>query len=232
MRSGAIILFADAELVGFSALYLDNQSDEDMGIKLSKSQRRLIKRMLAPYQKRAKVSLYRVFVALAYLVKTGCQWKMLPDCFPKPTTVYHHFRKWSEAGKPIRILKMLTGRRRKCIGRKPPPTVAVIDSRSVRSAHARSQKSVDGFKKVKGIKRHILVDSNGYPLLADVSTANTSEAKGAANILKELRLNFRTIALLKADMGYRGMEPVDGPLTVECVKSNFGTCEFKPCSGR
>lgn len=82
MRSGAIILFADVEIVGLPTLYLDNQSDEDTDVNLNKSQRRLIKRMLAPYQKRAKVSLYRVFVALAYLVKTGCQWKMLPDCFP------------------------------------------------------------------------------------------------------------------------------------------------------
>ena len=58
----------------------------------------MIKSTLAPFQKRTKVDLYEVFTALAYLIRTGCQWKMLPSYYPKPSTVYYHFRTWCEAG--------------------------------------------------------------------------------------------------------------------------------------
>lgn len=203
-----------------------------MSINFNKSQRRLIKHILAPFQKRAKVDLFQVFVAIAYLVYTGCQWKMLPSYFPRPTTVYYHFRKWSEKGRPMRVLKLLVGARRKSMGLKPSPTVSVIDSQSVRSGYAQSQKGVDGYKKVKGIKRQILVDSNGYPLLAEVVTANTSDSKGIVKVLADIRSYYKTIALVKADMGYRGTDTNDTGLTIECVKSNFGTSQFKPISGR
>ena len=154
-----------------------------MRIKFNKRQRRLIKSALSPFQKRAKVDLYKVFTALAYLIRTGCQWKMLPSYYPKPSTVYYHFRTWCEAGQPIRILKHLVRERRKSLGRTLDPTVAVVDSQSVRSACAQSQKGIDGFKRIKGIKRQILVDSNGYPMLADVTTANIHDSKGLRNIL-------------------------------------------------
>lgn len=203
-----------------------------MSINFNKSQRRLIKHILAPFQKRAKVDLYQVFVAIAYLVYTGCQWKMLPSYFPRPTTVYYHFRKWSENGKPIRVLKFLVVARRKSMGLKAAPTVAVVDSQSVRSGYAQSQKGVDGYKKVKGIKRQILVDSNGFPLLSEAVTANTSDSKSMGKILADIHSDYRTIALVKADMGYRGADADSSGLTIECVKSNFGTSQFKPISGR
>ena len=203
-----------------------------MRLKFNKRQRRLIKSALSPFQKRAKVDLYKVFTALAYLIRTGCQWKMLPSYYPKPSTVYYHFRTWCEAGQPIRILKHLVRERRKSLGRTLYPTVAVVDSQSVRSACAQSQKGIDGFKRIKGIKRQILVDSNGYPMLADVTTANIHDSKGLRNILSELRLNYPSIALIKADLGYRGSETAGAGVIFESVKSNFGTSEFKPLSGR
>lgn len=203
-----------------------------MDINFNKRQRRLIKTVLRPYQKRARVDLYKVFTALAYLIYTGCQWKMLPSYFPRPGTVYYHFRKWSEIGRPIKILKHFVKIRRQGIGRKAEPAVAVVDSQSIRSACCQSQKGVDGFKKVKGVKRQILVDSQGYPLLVEITRANVHDSNALGNMLTEMRLNYPSIGLLKADLGYRGLEKNDDNLVVECVKSNFGTTEFKPVSGR
>lgn len=150
-----------------------------MTITFNKRQRRQIKKLISRFHGRERVNLYEVFKAIAYLVYTGCQWKMLPSYFPRPTTVYHHFRKWSESdGNLIQFLHRLVGAHRRKIGRRSEPTVAIIDSQSVRSGYSQSQKGVDGFKKVKGIKRHILVDSNGLPLLCDVTAANVHDSKG------------------------------------------------------
>ena len=62
-----------------------------------------------------------------------------------------------------------------------PPTVAVIDSQSVRTGLARSVKGIDGGKKIKGIKRHPAVDSNGFPLTIVTSRANIHITIASAN---------------------------------------------------
>ena len=203
-----------------------------MNITFNKRQRRQIKKLIRRFHGRERVNLYDIFNAIAYLVYTGCQWKMLPGCFPKPTTVYYHFRKWSESENLIQFLHSLVRIRRRQIGRKTEPTVAVIDSQCVRSGYPQSQKGVDGFKKVKGIKRHILVDSNGLPLLCDVTTANVHDSNGVGILLSNMRLYYPAVSLVKADQGYRGVDSSLDGIVVECVKSNFGSQVFIPLSGR
>ena len=95
------------------------------------------------------------------------------------------------------FLRRLVAEGRRKTGRKPRPTVTVIDSQSVRSGYAQSQKGVDGFKKVKGIKRQILVDSNGFPLLAEVATAIVHDSKGVSMLLKGMRLYYQSVSLVK-----------------------------------
>ncbi|MDE6300915.1 MAG: IS5 family transposase [Muribaculaceae bacterium] len=181
---------------------------------------------------RERVSLFEVFKAIAYMVYTGCQWKMLPTYFPKHTTVYYHLRKWSETDNLTRFLHRLVGMRRRKIGRKSEPTVVVLDSQSVRSGYSLSQKGVDGFKKIKGIKRHILVDSNGLPLLCDITTANVHDSKGVDILLSDMKIYYPTVSLVKADRGYQGVNFTADSAFIECVKFNFGSQMFIPISGR
>lgn len=201
-------------------------------IKINKRQRKLIKKFLAKYHNREKVYLIKVFQAVAYLVKTGCQWRMLPTYFPRPTTVYYHFRKWNNDDGLIKFLHRLNTIRRVKQGRNANPVMGMVDSQSVRSALPQSQKGVDGFKKVKGIKRQILVDSIGNPLLIYVTTANVYDSKGAGHLINSIRTYYPTIALVKADKGYVGAEHNHENFRLECVKSNFGTSEFIPLEGR
>ena len=116
------------------------------------------------------------------------------------------------------------------------PTVAVIDSQSMRTGLAKSVKGIDGGKKIKGIKRHLAVDLNGFPLTIFISRANVHDSKGAIGLAIDTACKYPTIRLLKADNGYRGplvKNLKEGLLVeLECVKSNFGTSEFKPISGR
>lgn len=203
-----------------------------MDINFNKVQKRLIKKFVARFHGKERVDTYKVFMAIAYIVYTGCQWHMLPHYFPPYTTVYYHFRKWSEFGALNEFLSRLVKVCRKRRGRKPSPTVVVIDSQSVRSGYAQSEKGVDGFKRVKGIKRQIAVDSNGFPLCADVTRANVHDSKGVDTLLNDCRLYYDSISLVKADKGYQGVDTPTDDMVVECVKSNFGTSEFRPISGR
>lgn len=101
----------------------------------------------------------------------------------------------------------------------------------MRSAYAPSIKGVDGFKRVKGIKRQIAVDVDGVPLCVDVTTANVHDSQGAKLLINDLHELYPTVSLVKADKGYRGT-PAPKEVVLECVKSNFGTSDFVPLSGR
>ena len=87
-------------------------------------------------------------------------------------------------------------------------------------------------KKVKGIKRQILVDSEGLPLLCDVTTANVHDSKGVDILLSDMQIYYPSVSLVKADQGYRGIDSSLDGIVVECVKSNFGSRDFIPLSGR
>lgn len=202
-----------------------------MTIRFSKSQRRQIKLFLKGFHNKERVDLYKVFTAIVYIVKTGCQWQMLPRHYPKYATVYYHYRHWSDSDALQLFLKRIVTANRVKRGRKARPTIAVIDSQSVRSAYAPSVKGVDGFKKVKGIKRQLAVDLDGRPLCIDITTANVYDSRGAKLLISKLHQLYPTISLIRADKGYRGMT-TDNEIKIECVKSNFGTSEFVPLKKR
>ena len=121
-------------------------------------------------------------------------------------------------------------------GKSTQPTVAVIDSQSVRTGLDQSVKGVDGGKKIKGIKRHLAVDSNEFPLTIVISCAHIHDSKDAIGLAIDTVYKYPTIRFLKANNGYRGplVKNLKEGLNVEleCVKSNFGTSEFKPISDR
>ena len=80
-----------------------------MKIKFKRRQRNRIRKFLSGFHGKERTDLYRVFTAIAYLVHTGCQWKMLPRYYPPPGTVYYHFRKWSESTNLVFFLRRLVG---------------------------------------------------------------------------------------------------------------------------
>lgn len=174
--------------------------------------------------------------AIAYVMKTGCQWRQLPKDMPPWRTVYNHFRSWGDRGVFRKMLPLLVQGKRGREGQPPVPNVVVIDSQSVRSAYAQSQKGVDGNKKVKGIKRHIAVDDNGWPVAIHVTRANENDSNSAIPLMRSALPYVEDHCWIKADLGYRGnfsrWVTDDPKLILECVKSNYGTEAFKPIDGR
>lgn len=173
--------------------------------------------------------------AIAYVVKTGCQWAMLPKDFPDYRTVYHHFRSLSERGWFRSFLLVLVRGRRCSLGQYPDPYECVVDSQSVRAALPDSEKGVDGNKKIKGIKRHVAVDPNGYVLERVVTTANIHDSKGAIPLIARTLCDLKDIGSIKADLAYAPLKPIGTDIegiSLDCVKSNFGTPDFIPIQGR
>ncbi len=97
---------------------------------------------------RPRVTEERTIVnGILYIVKTGCQWDMLPNDFPPKSTVFYHFQKWCCDGTWEKAMKRLTKLSRVQSGRHPNPSYGLIDSKSVPTANKAEAKGIDGGKK-------------------------------------------------------------------------------------
>ena len=154
--------------------------------------------------RRLKWELRLLINAILSVVTTGCQWRMLPHEFPPWQTVYYHFRKWQKHETWFVMHQALHQDVRKQEGRDPEPTAASIDSQSVKTTALATSRGFDGHKKIKGRKRHIVVDTLGLLLMVIVHDANLPDGKQAVEVLTNLFFWCFTIQLIWADGAYRG----------------------------
>jgi putative transposase len=121
--------------------------------------------------------------AIFYLNKTGCQWRNLPEHFAPWRTVYHYFRLWKNNGLWEAIHTHLREQVRLLEGRKRHASAAILDSQSVKSTECSDERGYDAGKKIKGRKRHILVDTIGLLLRVMVLPAHIQDRAGAKQLL-------------------------------------------------
>ena len=146
----------------------------------------------------------RIVDAILYVVKSGCPWRMLPNDFPKWKTVYDHFSRWNKRGVWESALDRLNVLHRQKNGRSALPSYGIIDSQSVKTQYASEERGIDGGKKVKGCKRHIVVDILGNLLHISVHAANQHDTVAGGPILARTAEKHPTISAFSADAGYRG----------------------------
>jgi len=172
---------------------------------LTDKQWQVIKNMLDPKERFRKYSLRSVFDGILYIVKTGIQWRMLPSDFAPWQTVYYYFSKWKNDGSLEEIFDTLRGLVRCLCSRNKTPSIGIIDSRSVKTSHhIDKDRGIDGNKKIKGRKEHIVVDTLGLPMAVKVHPANIHDSVGAEQVFDSMRYKFPRLKRILADGGYRG----------------------------
>jgi putative transposase len=153
---------------------------------------------------RPPCDLRRVMNGIVYLLKTGCQWRLLPRDFGKWSTVYAYCTRWRRAGVWARLMAALRRWERQRQGRQPEPSAGRIDSQSIRTATQGTAVGFDGNKKIKGRKRHLWVDTLGLIPAVVVTSASADDRVGLMILLERYRATgAKRLRRLWVDGGYR-----------------------------
>lgn len=150
--------------------------------------------------------------AILYRERTGCQWRNLPHDLPPWKQVFEYYRKWRNDGTIEALHDALRARVREETphadgsARSASPSICILDSQSAKTTEEGEQESrgYDAGKKVKGRKRHVIVDALGLLLALRVTTASVQDRDAALPLFKEVKREFPSLEVAFADGGYRG----------------------------
>jgi transposase len=184
-----------------------------------------------PLGRPRRVPLRRVVEALLYLLRTATPWRLLPRDFPHRSTVQRYFYAWQAQGLWERINFVLVQHARECDGREASPSAGVIDSQSVKTTESGGPRGYDAGKKIKGRKRHILTDTIGHLVAAQVHTADIQDRDGAPGLLASIRYRYPWLRHVFADGGYAGEKLASalaghGQWQIEIVKRSDRSAGF------
>lgn len=184
---------------------------------VSYKQWQILEKLLPERKRRGRppIDRRRVINAILYVVRSGCQWRMLPSDFPNWSTVYGIFWKWNREGLWKRIHDVLREKIRRAAGKKASPTVAIIDSQSIRTAEGGEERGYDGGKKITGRKRHLAVDTLGMILMVVVHSASYQDYDGALFVMMRLKQCFERLRVVFADSAY-GRNGLPGWVQEKC----------------
>ena len=151
-------------------------------------------------------SLREVFDGLRWIVRSGAQWRLMPNDLPPWHTVYQQTRRWIGAGVFEHIAHDLRAVLRLAEGRSPQPSAAIYDGQTLQSTPESGDRAgYDGAKKRKGSKIHIAVDTLGHLLALVVTPANEQERAQVSELTKAVQeATGSTVELAYVDQGYTG----------------------------
>ena len=153
--------------------------------------------------------LREAFNAVRYLVRVGCPWHMIPNDFPPSSTVYQQVQRWIAAGCFEALAHDLRKLLRLLAERPAQPTAAILDGRTLQSTpESGARAGYDGYKRKKGSKVHIAVDTLGHLLALKVTPANEQERAQVADLVEEVQeVTGGSVKVAFVDQGYTGEQP-------------------------
>ncbi len=154
-------------------------------------------------------ALREVFNGLRYIVRTGGQWRFMPNDLPPWYTVYQQTQRWIKAGVFENIVHDLRMLLREIAGRNPQPSAAIFDARTMQSTpESGGRAGYDGHKKRKGSKVHLAVDTLGQLLAAFVTPANEQERAQVDKLAAKVQqVTGDSVEVAFVDQGYTGDQP-------------------------
>jgi putative transposase len=183
----------------------DNRDHLRYGSDLSDAEWAIIAPFLPPPGKTGRPRRWpmrEIMNAIFYVLRSGCPWRMVPDCFAPATTVYRWFVRLRDDGEFATINHHLLMRDRERVGRQASPSAAVIDSQSVKTIEAGGPRGYDAGKKINGRKRHAMVDTDGRALVLQAHAASNQDRDGAVPLLMASRRAFPFVEHVFADSAY------------------------------
>jgi transposase len=157
--------------------------------------------------------------AIFFVLRGGVPWRMLPEHFPPHQTAYRWFMRFRDDGTWKNINHHLVMLDRERAGREATPTAGVIDTQSVKTTEAGGPRGYDAGKKIKGRKRHALVDTDGRCLELQVHPASVQDRDGAPAVLTASQRRFPFVRKVFADGIYAGEKVANASsIVVEIVR--------------
>jgi len=143
-----------------------------------------------------------VLNGIFFVLRSGCQWRMIPRDLLPWDAAYRWYRAWIADGTWDRIHDQLRAMARIAAGRDPAPSAGVLDAQSILTGEGGQDRGYDAGKRTRGRKRHIVTDTLGLLLVVMVTSASVQDRHGGKAILERLAARFSSIALIWADAGY------------------------------
>lgn len=230
--SKSLTLQKDAE-VSFKRRYPSDMTDQQWNVVSA-----LLPNQVPANLQQAKYGCREMLDAILYVAKTGCSWRSLPHDYPPWESVYGRFRRWEQSGVLQRVLQQLHVRERQRLKRAEEPTLGIVDSQSVKTTEEADPGTIgyDAGKKVKGRKRHVLVDVTGVIIALCVSVGSVQDRDGLGVLLASAAVHYPSMRKVLVDGAYNGEAVASASeatgIAVEMVKRNDAVKGFVPVRKR
>ncbi|OBU69148.1 transposase [Stenotrophomonas maltophilia] len=167
--------------------------------------------LMDPDARQRKYDLRQMFNALRWMARAGAPWRLMPHEFPPWEAVYQQTQRWLQAGCFEAMVNDLRSVLRTAQGKQGQPSAVILDGRTLQSTcESGPRAGYDGYKRKKGSKVHMAVDTLGHLLAVQVTPANEQERAQVRALAQEVQdVTGETVKLAYVDQGYTGKDPAE-----------------------